>query len=443
MPKAINLDEQHVIELYAKYDNCRQVAEALGVSNEKVRRVLKKHGVSRTGNRVVERRHHPAKCAYRDNCYALFRMLYDVLGINAQGIATALGVDQSTVWNACCKSRGIWGRPNKQDFDLAQIEHEYLNGATTYELSEKYGVRHETISRWMRQLGHCRGKGYAGKKGFAAANNKNHEAAQERFEEWLSSKYEGLYSLVEGAEGHRCKDTIRCNKCGTVFKRLRNTKYGIRCPTCYELSVRENQEAKAERDRQQKKLREQEREIQNQIEFAKDKTCVKCGAIFHSEYKSAKYCSNGCSKGSQRKRERERLHVRGEVSYDHGSHRKRARKYGVEYVPGITLRSLIKRDGLTCRICGEPCDPKDRHENHVGKNYPTIDHIIPMKNGGGHTWDNVQIAHMVCNSTKQDRELTDDLREQIIERKASTSSKDQQSQRNSRCSTRGSMAVSQ
>lgn len=417
MHKAIQLNEQYVIELYAKYDNCRQVAEALGVSNEKVRRVLKKHGVSRTGNRVVERRHHPAKCAYRDNCYALFRMLYDVLGISAKDIATALGANQATVWNACCKSRGIRDRWKKQDFDLTQIEYEYLNGATTYELGEKYGVDHTAISKWMRQLGHCRGKGYASQNSAAAANKKSHEAAQERFVEWLSSEYEGLYSLVKGAEGHRCKDTIRCNKCGTVFERLRNTKYGIRCPTCYELSVRENQEVKAERDRQQKELREQEREILSQIEFAKDKTCVKCGATFHSEQKRAKYCSRNCRRSCARKRKQEHLRARGEVGYKSRSHRKRARQYGVEYVPGITLRSLIKRDGLTCRICGEPCDPKDRHENHIGKNYPTIDHIVAMKNGGGHTWDNVQIAHMICNSIKQDRELTDDLRESIIERK--------------------------
>lgn len=42
---------------------------------------------------------------------------------------------------------------------LDAIEREYLNGATTYELADKYDVRHSTISRWMVQRGHHRGKG--------------------------------------------------------------------------------------------------------------------------------------------------------------------------------------------------------------------------------------------------------------------------------------------
>lgn len=30
----------------------------------------------------------------------------------------------------------------------------------------------------------------------------------------------------------------------------------------------------------------------------------------------------------------------------------------------------------------------------------TIDHIIPMSLGGGHTYLNTQAAHMICNSRK-------------------------------------------
>jgi 5-methylcytosine-specific restriction endonuclease McrA len=34
---------------------------------------------------------------------------------------------------------------------------------------------------------------------------------------------------------------------------------------------------------------------------------------------------------------------------------------------------------------------------------PTVDHIIPLARGGSHTWDNVQLAHHLCNSLKGDR----------------------------------------
>lgn len=83
------------------------------------------------------------------------------------------------------------------------------------------------------------------------------------------------------------------------------------------------------------------------------------------------------------------------------------------YEPGISLERLIERDGLTCAICGGVCNPNDKNNGRIGLTYPTIDHIIAMKNGGGHTWDNVQVAHMICNSTKRDL-LEEELTEEVI-----------------------------
>ena len=31
---------------------------------------------------------------------------------------------------------------------------------------------------------------------------------------------------------------------------------------------------------------------------------------------------------------------------------------------------------------------------------PSIDHLIPVSDGGAHTWDNVALAHRTCNSTR-------------------------------------------
>ena len=107
-------------------------------------------------------------------------------------------------------------------------------------------------------------------------------------------------------------------------------------------------------------------------------------------------CSCECHKRFNRKAQK--IRERG-----YRNHKGRARKYGCAFDSSVTLKSLIKRNGLRCAICGELCDPHD-HEwtDHFGPKYPTIDHIIPMSKGGGHVWDNVQVAHAICNSIKRD-----------------------------------------
>lgn len=74
--------------------------------------------------------------------------------------------------------------------------------------------------------------------------------------------------------------------------------------------------------------------------------------------------------------------------------------YGAECDPSITLDKVMQRDGGICQICGKPVDKNDRQPGRVGNMYPTIDHIVPISRGGAHTWDNVQLSHMICNSIK-------------------------------------------
>lgn len=94
----------------------------------------------------------------------------------------------------------------------------------------------------------------------------------------------------------------------------------------------------------------------------------------------------------------------GEKKKDcNGDHRHRAKRYGCAYDPSVTLKKLIERDGLRCALCGGLCDPDDKGwSEYFGPTAPTIDHIIPMSKGGGHTWGNVQVAHAICNCCKGD-----------------------------------------
>lgn len=138
----------------------------------------------------------------------------------------------------------------------------------------------------------------------------------------------------------------------------------------------------------------------------KSHICMVCGRAFSTaevmEDKglkltpfNPKYCSKKCERRAINKARKQA------PSGKTGNYYIRAQKYGVEYVPGITLKKLIRRDGLQCAICGEMCDVTDHGwTEYSGPLYPSIDHIVPMSKGGGHTWSNVQIAHIICNSRK-------------------------------------------
>ena len=69
-----------------------------------------------------------------------------------------------------------------------------------------------------------------------------------------------------------------------------------------------------------------------------------------------------------------------------------------------SLKKLYKRDKGICWICGFECDYKDfiyRNNTFIAGNYyPSIDHVIPLNKGGTDNWDNLRLAHRICNSLK-------------------------------------------
>lgn len=110
--------------------------------------------------------------------------------------------------------------------------------------------------------------------------------------------------------------------------------------------------------------------------------CAVCGEKFQSRHPNAKYCSKKCRK-----------------QHDHMTYqpklRSRCRKYGVPFTPGITKQDVIDKYHGKCCMCGKQTDSKGDI-----KDWPTIDHVIPLSNGGGHEWDNVQLLCYSCNSRK-------------------------------------------
>lgn len=80
-------------------------------------------------------------------------------------------------------------------------------------------------------------------------------------------------------------------------------------------------------------------------------------------------------------------------------HRRRALKSGA-FVEDVDRLVVLERDGWKCHLCGEQI-PRDVEWPDLM--YPTIDHVVPLAEGGEHSYANVAAAHWSCNAAKSNR----------------------------------------
>lgn len=259
-------------------------------------------------------------------------------------------------------------------------------GVSYYEIERNFGVHHAVASKWARNAGIKRGRGC----GCVAKNNAKRASdnAANRIDA-VRNALEGRFDVVR--ETHRNLFVLKCTSCGHEFERFVDLRYPTTCPECQR---REAERSRFEREDKRRELKEKRALMQRLVNIlAYEHICPECGARFRSPNPSQLYCCDGCGKRARWKRREKSLG-------SHGSHVKRAKRYGVEYDRSITLNKLIRRDGMTCYICGKTCTKDDRRWGTFGPEYPTIDHVIPLCKGGTHTWDNVRIACGECNEAK-------------------------------------------
>ena len=225
------------------------------------------------------------------------------------------------------------------------------------------------------------------------------QKADERRSQWLSNSVPDGFEYLGDWTGGNTKASLKCLKHGIVVCRdIDAFRFNstIKCEICRKEYDKERQKAKAVYGSWEEYLSElarqkEERERAKRESRKRIVVCDVCGKQFITYNPQQKRCSTECAKA----------HKRGKQPSK--NHRKRIRMYGGEYDRSVTLKRLIERDGLRCKICGEMCDPNDhRWSKWFGPLYPTLDHVIPLSKGGGHTWDNVQVAHAICNSAKRD-----------------------------------------
>jgi 5-methylcytosine-specific restriction endonuclease McrA len=64
------------------------------------------------------------------------------------------------------------------------------------------------------------------------------------------------------------------------------------------------------------------------------------------------------------------------------------------------------RDSWVCYLCAAAVD---RYAAVPMPLAPTLDHVVPLVNGGAHTYSNIKTAHFICNSLKRDTPLQEFL----------------------------------
>ena len=301
----------------------------------------------------------------------------------------------------------------------------YIKGHTVRETADRFKLTTARVNSLVKERGVTNGRSW--REGSEAENEKRSIEAEKRYAQTL----DGLgFIYLGGYKNKKSSLEVQCKQCGHTFKRSIDyiKRERFECPECkrireapiLEARRQEQERLKTQREEERNRQREEQKqraeaenaEVLFHMMNDKNHVCIVCGKRFSkAEFMkdkgltliptSPKYCSKECERKHRNKVGNSRPDRR---KWRTGNHRHRARKYGVPYESGITLAKLIKRDGLRCALCGGMCNLNDHGwSEYSGATYPSIDHIIPMSKGGGHTWDNVQIAHMICNSLKSNK----------------------------------------
>lgn len=382
--KKFYLDEREVIALYEQFRSINKVAEHYGCHFETVRRILIKNGIQR---RHKKPNGTDARFVRTPESEQLVLEAYERLGL-ISAVSEEICCGRNVV-SRILKDHGI--KPSNYT-NTEKISDEDLirecKKLTRTEIAEKYGMNAASVDKRMKRLGiHAQYIKQNGESVFS----RNSEIISTEWHwtesgEQLITQHQPNFEFVAYKNG---RYKIKCKDCGRIIERARSTIVykKVKCDC-----IREKQT-------KSKELQKAEKEKQKTIEMAIPKNCDFCGSVFYSPIPTQKYCSARCKHKNSPK-----------------GYRARARKHGVEYDPSITLSAVRKRDNDVCQLCGKKVDFSDTSWNGAfGALYPTIDHIVAMKNGGGHTWDNVQLAHAICNSYKRDLKEENEINSAVLE----------------------------
>lgn len=200
---------------------------------------------------------------------------------------------------------------------------------------------------------------------------------------------------------------IKCKKCGHETKRsgisIRHAISGRKNIECEKCKLHEKNEKLKEEVvvNLRKSILKESINIVSSLKEIHIVRCKQCNELFSGSSREV-YCSDKCRKRNDNKRKELMKRMRVKTARSNGS-----------FDASISLEKLFKRDKGQCYLCGLKCNYEDYRittDGHfiVGKQYPTIEHVLPLSKGGTHSWDNVKLACWECNTSKSNTLLNED-----------------------------------
>lgn len=200
----------------------------------------------------------------------------------------------------------------------------------------------------------------------------------------IKERSSGRWEYVDGYAGVDSRVNCKCTTCGAIRSFSGKTIRAYNgmnapCSNCVSIKNKLDKESRIAwgiiKNRKTKKISGE------QIGLA---FCKNCGELI-LDGKRKTFCSIRCQKSDHNRTHDRRLD-------------------GKIIDKDISLEKLYDRDHGICYLCGGKCDWDDYEERDgtwiVGKTYPTIEHVIPLCDGGKHSWSNIKLAHHACNSKK-------------------------------------------
>jgi hypothetical protein len=173
---------------------------------------------------------------------------------------------------------------------------------------------------------------------------------KECYREWHRERYQ--------PQGSATDDARRCDECASTYRpgQRRRSRYCSR--TCKERAANRARQAAIDAAKPQRE-------------------CLHCARVLPSEMRSdARFCSKRCNEAA------------------HALQRKLRARTGQDDKPGHLRASICVRDQWICGICAQPVARDREYPDPLA---PSLDHVVPVSQGGTNDPANLRLVHLVCN----------------------------------------------